>query len=407
MDIEIRSIRAEEFETWLRGMSKAFNEYPRDEWLEMERKLIEPERTFAAIDGDDFVGGASTASMRMAVPGGEVPMAGVTGVGVAPTHRRRGVATMLMRHQLEHVRDRGEEPVAALHASEGGIYGRFGYGVATSDCSIEIERERTAFLWLPREQGRVRLIDREKAFAAMEPVYDVVCGVQPGMIERRGVWWDARFEDFEHDREGASPFFFAIHEGPDGVDAYAVYRFKHDWPQALPHGSVDVEELLATSPDAYASMWRFVFDLDLAARIKAELRPIDDPLLGLLVEPRRLRLTVRDGMWLRIVDMRAALGARRYRVDGTLVLEVRDQFCPWNDGRYRLEGGPDGAACTRTGAEPDLALSASEVGAAFLGGSSFGQLARAGRVHEERSGALRRADLMFGWDVAPWCTQLF
>lgn len=407
MDIEIRSIRAEEFEAWLRAMSKAFNEYPRDEWLEMERKLIEPERTFAAIDGAEFVGGASTASMRIAVPGGEVAMAGVTGVGVAPTHRRRGVATMLMRHQLDHVRERGEEPLAALHASEGGIYGRFGYGVATADCGIEIERERTAFLRLPHEQGRVRLVEREDAFKAMEPVYDAVRAMQPGMIERRGVWWESRFEDFEHDREGASPFFFAIHEGPDGVDAYAVYRFKHDWPQALPHGSVDVEELIATSPDAYANMWRFVFDLDLAARIKAELRPIDDPLLGLLVEPRRLRFTVRDGMWLRLVDVCTALAARRYRVAGSLVVRVRDHFCPWNDGRYRLEGGPDGAVCTMTDAEPDLVLSASELAAAFLGGSTFGHLARAGRVHEERSGALRRADLMFGWDLAPWCTQLF
>jgi predicted acetyltransferase len=407
MDIEIRSIRSEEFDAWLRGMSKAFNEYPRDEWLEMERKLIEPERTFAAIDGDEFVGGASTASMRIAVPGDEVAMAGVTGVGVAPTHRRRGVATMLMRHQLDHVRERGEEPIAALHASEGGIYGRFGYGVATSDCAIEIERERTAFLWLPPERGRVRLVDRGEAFAAMEPIYDAVRRTQPGMIERRGMWWDARFEDFEHDREGASPFFFALHEGPDGDDAYAVYRFKHDWPQAMPNGSVDVEELVATTPDAYACMWRFVFDLDLAARIKAELRPIDDPLLGLLVEPRRLRLTVRDGMWLRLVDVSAALAARRYRIDGSLVLEGRDHFCPWNDGRYRIEGGPDGASCRPTDAEPDLAMSASELGAAFLGGASFRQLARAGRVHEERSGALRRADLMFGWDLAPWCTQLF
>jgi predicted acetyltransferase len=405
VDIEIRTIRPEELEAWMTGMSRAFNEFLRPEWVELERKVVEPERTFGALDDGEFVGGASTSTMRLRVPGGDAPMAGVTGVGVAPTHRRRGVASALMRHQLDHIR--GREPLAGLYASEGGIYGRYGFGIASFGCRMEIERDRTAFVWLPHERGRVRLLDRERAFTAMEPVYDRARATQPGMLERRGAWWDARFEDFEQDRDGASAFFFALHEGGDGADAYAVYRFKHEWADGVPQGVVEVEELIATSPESFANMWRFVFDLDLAGRIKAGLRPIDDPLLSLLADARRLRLTIADALWLRLIDVPAALAARRYASAGSMVFELSDGFCPWNEGRYVLEAGPDGAECRATDADPDLALTSAELGAAFLGGTRFGHLARAGRVHERSPGALGRADLMFGWDPAPWCPQEF
>jgi predicted acetyltransferase len=208
-------------------------------------------------------------------------------------------------------------------------------------------------------------------------------------------------------RTGASPFFYAVHEGHDGPDAYAVYRFKHDWPQSAPEGTVDVEEVMATSSGAFASMWRFVFDIDLAAHIRCFYRPIDDPLLGLLVEPRRLRMTIRDGLWTRIVDVPSALAARRYAVEESLVLDVRDDFCPWNEGRYRVDAGADGAECSPTRETPDLVLGACELGAAYLGGIGLGHLARAGRVDEETPGALRRADLAFGWEPAPWCADMF
>jgi predicted acetyltransferase len=405
VDIEIRPITADEVEAWMGIMYAAFNEFARPESLELERKLIEPDRTFGALENGEFVGGSSTSTMRLSVPGGEVPMAGITGMGVAPTHRRRGVASALMRHQVDHIR--GREPVAGLYASEGGIYGRYGFGIASFGCRMEIERDRTAFVRMPYERGRVRLIDRQHAFTAIEPVYDRARATQPGMLERRGVWWEARFEDFEHDRDGASAFFFALHEDADGADAYAVYRFKHDWQKDVPHGMVEVEELIATSPDALANMWRFVFDLDLASRIKAGLRPIDDPLLSLLAEPRRLQLTIGDALWLRLIDVPAALAARRYASPGAIVFEVWDEFCPWNEGRYLLEGSPDGAECRATDGEPDLLLTSAELGAAFLGGNRFGHLARAGRVHEETPDALRRADVMFGWDPAPWCPQEF
>jgi predicted acetyltransferase len=407
MDIEIRTIGPEEFDAWRRAFETSFSEYPRDDWLEIDRKLTEPERTFGALDDGQFVGGATTATMRMTVPGGEAALAGVTGVGVAPTHRRRGVATALMRRQLDHVRERGEEPFAALHASEGGIYGRYGYGMATFGCGMEIERDRTAFVHEPPEVGRVRLLDRDAAFPAMRSVYDRVRPQQPGFLARSDLDWEARFADFEVDREGASALFFAAHESAQGVDAYAAYRFKHNWTNGVPDGAVDVEELLAATPESFALMWRFVFEIDLAARIKCWLRPIDDPLVGLLAEPRRLRLTLRDGLWVRIVDVASALEARRYASAGSLIIDVRDAFCPWNEGRYALDGGPDGASCSPTRGSPDLVLTASELGGVYLGGVGFGQLARSGRVQEETAGALARADALFRWDPAPWCADQF
>ena len=408
VDIEIRGIGPEEFDAYYTAVTRGFNEYPAPEEVELERRLAEFERTFVAVDAGEIVAGASTASMRMTVPGSELPAAGITSVGVSPTHRRRGVASALMRRQLDHVHERGEEPIAALHASEGGIYGRYGFGVATYDCRFEIERERTAFLSVPHERGRVHLLEREEAFAAMAPVHDEVRRNTPGMIERRGPWLEYRFQDLESERDGASAFFYALHESPSvGIDAYAVYRFRHEWPEGMPVGEVIVEEVLAADADSFANMWRFVFDLDLSARIRGWGRPVDDPLIQLLVEPRRLRLRVRDGMWIRLVDVARALAARRYGREDALVFEVRDPLCPWNEGRVRLEGAPDGAACTATAAESDLVLSASELGAVYLGGVRFGQLARAGRVREETSGALRRADAMFAWDPAPWCPDDF
>jgi predicted acetyltransferase len=191
------------------------------------------------------------------------------------------------------------------------------------------------------------------------------------------------------------------------VDAYVVYQVKDDWQESTPRNELEVRDLHATTPQAYADMWRYVFDTDLVHRVTAWNRPADEPLLHLLREPRRLRLRVQDGLWVRAVDAAAALGGRRYAVEGRLAIGVRDAFCPWNEGTFELEGGPEGAECRPTGAEPDLVCTANDLGAAYLGGSSFRQLHRAGRVAEERPGALARADAMFGSDPAPWCSFMF
>ena len=186
-----------------------------------------------------------------------------------------------------------------------------------------------------------------------------------------------------------------------------LYRTKHDWPDGLPGGTLDVEELVAATDQAYAALWRYCFDHDLMAKVTAELRPSFEPLLHLMQDPRRLRMRLADALWVRPVDVRTALEGRRYRSAGRLLLDVRDQFCRWNEGRFELEASGEGAFCRPTTSMPDLTLGATELGALYLGGTPAWALVRAGRISEERAGAAEEADSMFGWTPPPWCPHRF
>jgi predicted acetyltransferase len=403
MDVEIRTIAEDEFETWMRSIESAFGGRPRPEDIQNERKVIDPSRCLAAMDGGEIVGCASSIVFEMTVPGGTIPTVGITGVGVVPTHRRRGVNTALMRHQLDDIREEGYA-IAALFASEGGIYGRFGYGLATFDAFVDIETSRSGFIRGPESDGRVRLLERDAAKERYLAMYDRARLSRSGAMKMEPNWFDYEFADkhFGEERQ----FFFALHESGNEVDGAAVYTIKHNWI-GVPRNEVELYELDALTPSAYAQMWRFVLDLDLVQKLTAWSRPVDEPLLHLLHEPRRLNLRLKDGLWLRLLDIPPALTARRYSDEGRVVFEVRDAFCPWNEGRYVLEANADGATCRPTDDDADLVLTTNELAAAYLGGSSFSQLHRAGRVSEERTGALATADAMFAWDPPPWATLHF
>lgn len=228
--------------------------------------------------------------------------------------------------------------------------------------------------------------------------------LQPGDIRRPDAWWDAVFLDLEKDRNGASPNFYAVHHSASGeADGHAVYRVKSDWESGLHKGRVIVFEVVGLTPAAEADLWRFLFSLDLTEVVEADRRPVDDPLRWMLVDPRRLRVTmVGDFLWVRPVDVAAALAARRYQLEATLVFEVSDDVRPETAGRYRLDGGPDGAECRRTTDEADLALGVEDLGALYLGGVARSSLAAAGRVTEVRPGSLRRADAMLASHPAPF-----
>jgi predicted acetyltransferase len=407
MDVEIRPVTAEEFETFARAVERAFGSHVRDDEVAAWRPVFEPDLSLAALEGTDIVATAAAFSLVLSVPGGQVPMPGVTAVGVAPTHRRRGLLTMLMRRELDDFRERGQI-VAGLWASEGSIYGRFGYGLASLAAELSIERDRSAFSRPHQPHGRVALIDKEVALERFPPIYERVAMAQPGMWLRNEAWWKGIHADLEHWRDGASALFFAVHESPEGrPDGYVTYRIKHDWGDHVPGTTLKVRELIAESPEAYADLWRFCFDHDLIKQVEAWPRPVDEPLLHMLAEPRRLRLRVGDGLWVRLVDVPAALAARRYSSDDRMVFEVRDSFCPWNEGRYEIEGGTDGAACRPTDRQPDVVLDAADIGSTYLGGVRFQTLRRAGRVIEASPGALARADAMFAWDPLPFCTTVF
>lgn len=403
MDVEIRPIAEDEFETWMRAIESAFGGHVSPEDVQNERKVIDPARCLAAFDGDDIVGCASSVVFEMTVPGGTIPTVGITGVGVVPTHRRRGVNTALMRRQLDDIRD-GGFAIAALFASEGGIYGRFGYGLATLDAFVDIETSRSAFIPGSEGDGRVRLLDREAAKERYLSMYDRSRLTRPGAMKKSPNWFDYEFADKHFGEE--RKFFFALHETGNDCDGIAAYTIKHEW-DLVPKNIVELYDLDALTPSVYAQMWRFVLDLDLVSKVTAWSRPADEPLLHLLREPRRLNMRLKDGMWVRLLDIPRALTARRYPHDGRVVFDVRDAFCPWNEARYILDVGAEGATCEQTEDEADLLLTTNELAAAYLGGASFSQLHRAGRVSEERAGAIGTADAMFAWDPPPWAMLHF
>ena len=407
VDAQIRPITPEEFESFVRAMERAFGGHPRPEEMDGWRSIMEYGRSLAVFDGESIVGTAGAFSLTLSVPGSRVPMPGVTWVGVAPTHRRRGLLTMMMRRQLDDFHDAGDV-VGGLWASEGAIYQRFGYGLAAFGAEIDIPRARTAFARPVSWPGVIRIEeDKERALAILSRLHEAVAQGQPGMWSRTPAMWRETLADLEHWRDGFSALHFAVYEGPEGAEGYVAYRFKHDWDHGLSKGTLKVSEHMATTVEAYAALWRFCFDHDLVDHVTAWGRTPDEPLLHMLADPRALQLHKGDALWLRLIDVPRALAARRYSARIGVVFEVRDSFCPWNEGRYRLESGPEGAECTPTDADPDLVVDAADLAAAYLGGSGFRSLHRAGRVIENTPGTMARADAMFTWDPPPWCPNVF
>jgi predicted acetyltransferase len=406
MDLQIRAIVEDELVPFILAAEAASSEATDEAEIERERSLAEPERCFAAFDGPDIVGTAGALTMPMTIPGGGTVVGFPTLVGVLPTHRRRGIAAQLMRRQLDDARERGEL-LSVLYASEGGIYGRFGYGLGTIGLSIRVETARSGFVRGYAPSGEMRLVEGDRAIKEMLAVHEATRLEIPGMVhldERRLGY----VLGHEHGAEKELPTFFALHEGASGVDGFVAYKVKHDWPDDYPKSTLTVRDLAASNAAAYADLWRYALDLDLVANVEASNRPVDEPLFHLLQEPRRLHARMKDNLWVRLVDVVGALGARRYGARGRVVLEVADRFCTWNEGRYVLEAGEDGnAAVERTTDAPDLACTVNDVGAAYLGGPTFRELARAGRVEERTAGALATVDAMFGWDPAPWSPYEF
>ncbi len=402
----IRTATAETMESFAAPLSLAFAEKP--EPGDEERRTWEPDRIIAAFDGDRPVSTAGALTFRLSVPGGEAAAAGVTLVGVSPSHRRRGILRSMMRQQLDDVHDRAE-PLAILWASEGAIYQRFGYGLATLAGTFEIERGRAAFVHPVPPEGSVRLVEREAAMGFFPPLYDRVRVETPGMVGRSETWWRwVTLHDSERARAENGMKFLAVYEAGGNVEGTAIYRVKPDWDDRGPKGRLTALEVLATTPRATRDLWSWIMGVDLVTTVRGVRAPVPHPLQLLLAEPRRLGFTVGDAIWLRVVDVPAALAARTYGRAGGLVLEVRDSFCPWNAGCWHLvtdEGGRGRAEPTND--RPDVTLDASDLGAAYLGTFRFSELARVGRVTEGTPGALLRADALFAGARAPWCSTMF
>jgi len=409
MDIDIRPITPEQGDQYSEILATAFGETLSEEERADHGRWFEYDRSIAAFDGDRMVGTGGAYSMDLTLPGlTTIPIGGLTAISVLPTHRRRGILRSMIAYHFEEVERRGEL-VSALGASESVIYGRFGYGLATTFADYEIDPRRGQFLRPVASRGRLRLLDPEETAKLVPPLYDRYRRGQPGELSRPQAWWDVYARDPEWSRRGASRHYDVVYEsGPGRVDGWVSYQIESRWPNGLAANIVKVRMLVGLTVEAEAALWRYLLDLDLAGTIKLTDRPVDDPIRWRLADPRRLRVTeVGDQLWVRLLDLPGALAARRYAVDDALTLEVSDALRPRNQGRFRLEGGPDGATCEPTTAEPDLALDVADVGAAYLGGASLASLARAERVAERTPGALLRADRMFAAAPPPICTTHF
>jgi predicted acetyltransferase len=423
--LALRRATKETLRTALSPLFAAFAESWSDqEWAD-RGDAYDPLRIVTVYEGDEPVGCAGAEGFRLTVPGGEVPAGGLTLVGVKPTHRRRGILRALMRQQLDEYRARGET-VSVLWASEGAIYQRFGYGLATISAGFEVERTRVAFLRPAPDAGRMRIVDVDEAHRVFPGVYEGIRTTVPGSLTRDETMWrlgllfDAPYLAAEQ-----GPKFLAVHESDGVADGYAIYRVKASWDARGPKSEVSVREVVGATPAVELDMWRWALDLDLVAKVSGDKLPAPPPLFLALAEPRRLGVTIGDGLWLRLLDLPAALEARRYAAPGELTLRVTDDFCPWNVGTWRVQvgepapgAGPAGACrparVTAVGEgaavgpdEPDIDLDVSDLGAAYLGGVRFADLRAAGRIREARPGAVTLADAMFLPDRTPACSTMF
>jgi predicted acetyltransferase len=320
---------------------------------------------------------------------------------VLPTHRRRGALTKLMQRQLADAHERGE-PLATLYASEGGIYSRFGYGLASLAGNMELPKEH-ALLWDDEPTGQARILDGDEETLELLPgIYDRVQAETVGMFTRTPDWWKVRRLFQRHGRPGQGEQVRVAIEIDGQPAAYAIYRLNFAARHMITETTLEISEALGTSPRALAAIWRYLLGIDWVARIDAWWLPLDHPLLLWLREPRRMRFSIVEAVWVRLVDVGAALAARGLG-EGSVVLDVRDEFCPWNQARWSVRDGN----VARTTAEADVVLGVSELGSVYLGGFTFDQLLRAGRAEELKPGGGERADELFRTPRQPWCPELF
>ncbi|GHC59637.1 GNAT family N-acetyltransferase [Streptomyces flavofungini] len=422
-----------------------FHDTPEEEKRKHHHDLLLGCDRIGAYDGDALVGLIAAFRFTVSVPGGELPCPGLTFVSVAPTHRRRGVLSGMIAKLYEMCREDGR-PVAALWASEDAIYGRFGFGPATHGNTVEVNSERPLALRITPDDGPLRLVDPANAPALLGPYYDRTRADRGGRVARSEAWWSEEWlvEEDEEDDELSPPRVVvlgaradatqpdatqpeaaqadatqaaAAQANPDAtrtpaptptpITGYAVYRTKtrDDAP-----GLVRLDELEADTPQAAATLWRYLANIDLTGLIRAWGRPVDDPLLLFAADRDQVRVTGHfPALWLRLVDVRAALLARAWAAPADLVLQVTDAQVPANDGRFRLtvsgqdapyEGtrAPGEEADTYkttyepTSAPADLTIEVRDLGAAYLGGTRITAAVRAGLATEHTPGTAAALD---------------
>ncbi|HET7473068.1 MAG TPA: GNAT family N-acetyltransferase [Candidatus Limnocylindrales bacterium] len=413
MAIDVRTIREDELVSWLDAQTTGFLVRPEiDKIAEEVREHWDLSRIWGALDGDRVVGTLRTYGTELTVPGNRgVKASAVTQVAVRPTHRRRGLLRRMVTAEHAAARDRGEV-ASMLYASEGSIYGRFGYGIACQTAAWMIDVRSTRIHEAAGGRaGSIEVVDTdESAVDVARRIYEGTRRQQPGEIWRRPITWKSDFGLAGRAWGESWKGFLAIHRGDDGTaDGYARYHADPKWEHRQPQSTLIVDDLHAATPDAEVALLRFLVDVDLVTTLRIEGRTPTDRLPWLLTNPRAARLDdVGDGLWVMLHDVAGALVARTYERAGSVVLEISGTE-PDAEGRTRiaLDAGPDGASADETDRPADLTIHASALGAVYLGGTRLRNAVLATGADEHRAGALDEADALFGTRDAPWCSTFF
>lgn len=384
MEIAVTS----DMEAFIRPFLIAFGMHATPARVEFWTRPIAGGRAHVAYENGRVVGAAGAFAHTLTVPGGTVPAAAITLVAVLPSHRRRGILRRLQETQLVDAYRRGE-PIAYLWATEGSIYGRFGYGMASQTLHVRIPSDNRRLRGSSPESRTVEIIDENNAYERIAPIYSRVCKQHPGMFARSEEWWRTRCL--------CNPeLFYAVWDN----SAYALYLIKMD--SSSPSGNLEVVEAFADSVTGHREIWSYLLNIDLMTTVSASYLPLDHPLTLMLEDSQKMSVQVRNGLWIRIVDIKAALNARVLG-SGSIVIQVIDSLLPHNEGTWNVAA--DGVS--KTEASPDLIVDIADLSSVYLAGFSFSDLARSGRLHERVPGSIHRADQMFSWSCKPWSPQAF
>jgi predicted acetyltransferase len=406
----INPVPVDEAEPWVRAMATTLLGAPYAE--NFPRRVARwardwpAERAWGYRDGGRWVATLATEARTLTVPGGgetthDLEVDALTGVTVAATHRRRGLLTSMITQSLQAAKDRGDA-LSILIATEWPIYGRFGYAPAVDDATYIYYPKRPRSTLPAPPAGSVRQVEADELGQLARDVFDTARRLRPGQVDRRAPWWDRCLSLDGYEPLSDRPNW-VVHEGPDGVDGLLSWKVTREFELDGKLGRIDVGDFIAANDTAYRDLWAYLGGIDVVDEIKLDDRPIDEPARWLFDDGRALQQTAKfDYLWVRLLDVPAALSARGYATPGRLVLDVVDEgLGGYGAGRVVLDVDETGVRCEPTDAAADLQLTQRALASCYLGGHRL-RFATDGEVHELTPGALERADVMFSVPLAPW-----
>ena len=424
MSFEIRSAKNNEHDSFVKAGSIAFGENPSGISQESDWGLNgrDFQRTVCAFDGTEMIGVSYVFDHQIRIPGTSVSSAGLAGVGVMPTHRRKGALNGIMRKIIDGAKERGDV-LATLWASEASIYGRYGFSIGAFHDSFTLHRAYSRLNSDLDPKGHVDFIEISTAKDLLPSVHNKVFHVRNGVIRRDEYLWDLWVQKYKK-LEPKTKTFLVGYSSDEKIEGYALYSLESrdlQNPGSEPRyiggllessdpeeeHRMNIIEMMSTNDEAYLALWKFLLGVDRVNSYRASKRPVDDPLIWLLEHPDMMRKSLTSMHWVRIIDVVSALDARKYFTEDNLVIQIYDDFCPWNQLRILLEVGNDGSNVSISTRSPDISLSTKEIASIFLGGVKLRTLAINGRVQENKSGAIERLDSMFATSQAPWCPEGF